>query len=136
MKPLQHEDYESLAAFRYGMRKFLRFSREELATNAQLTPEQYEAILALRAFGGNAGLTIGELGERLQVKHHTAVSLVDKLVTRGVVVRSSGAEDRRRVYVKLTRAGRDLLAKTAAVHRQEMRQRSAELIAALRRLQR
>ena len=86
MKPLRNEDYEALAGFRYGMRKFLRFSKDELRRHGQLTPEQYEAMLALRAFGTARGLTVGQLSERLQVKHHTAVTLVNKLVERGAAM--------------------------------------------------
>jgi DNA-binding MarR family transcriptional regulator len=100
------------------MRKFLSFSKHALA-KADLTPEQYEAMLALKAFPGSAGLTIGQLGERLQVKHHTAVSLVDKLEAGALVVRERGVEDRRHVYVRLTAT---------------MRERSPEMIDALLRL--
>ena len=136
MKPkLKNEDYEALASFRYAMRKFLRFSKITLAAEAGLTPEQYEALLALKAFRSSSGLNIGELSERLQVKHHTAVSLAGKLVARKLVARKSGARDRRQVNLKLTAAGDSLLARMAAIHRQEMRIRSVEMIDALVRLQ-
>lgn len=135
MKGLSYHDYQALAEFRYAMRKFLRFSKDELAQHARLTPEQYEAMLALRAFAEDRGLTVGQLSERLQVKHHTAVTLVNKLVERAVASRTHGTADRREVYVKLTPKGIELLEKTAAVHRKELRKRSAELIAALQRLQ-
>jgi DNA-binding MarR family transcriptional regulator len=135
MKPLRNEDYEALAGFRYGMRKFLRFSKDELRRHGHLTPEQYEAMLALRAFGTARGLTVGQLSERLQVKHHTAVTLVNKLVERGAASRTQGTSDRREVYVKLTPQGTNVLETTASVHRREIRDRSAELIAALERLQ-
>src|SRR4029077_18020620 len=63
---LQAEDYEALAAFRYAIRKFLRFSKEALA-GAKLTPEQYEALLAIKSRGAN-GLTVGGVGGRAQGK--------------------------------------------------------------------
>jgi DNA-binding MarR family transcriptional regulator len=135
MTTLRHDDYEALAEFRYGMRKFLRFSKDELAQHARLTPEQYEAMLALRAFATDRGLTVGKLSERLQVKHHTAVTLVNKLVEREVASRTHGTTDRREVYVKLTPKGTELLEKTASIHRKEIRKRSSDLIAALLRLQ-
>jgi DNA-binding MarR family transcriptional regulator len=128
------EDYEALANFRYAMRKFLSFSKRTLTAKADLTPEQYEAMLALKAFPGSAGLTIGQLGERLQVRHHTAVSLVDKLEAGGLVVRERGVDDRRHVYVRLTGTGSRVLAQVALLHRQEMRVRSPEMIDALLRL--
>jgi DNA-binding MarR family transcriptional regulator len=133
---LENGDYVALATFRYRLRKFLRFSKDLLATEARLTPEQYEALLALKAFSSAHGLLVGELSERLQVKHHTAVSLTDKLVRRKLVTRKRGATDRRRVYVKLTAAGAALVARLAWFHRGELRARSAELIAALQALQR
>lgn len=131
---LQSHDYEALAAFRYAMRKFLRFSKEELAARAELTPEQYEALLAIRAFGSKRGLTIGDLSERLQVKHHTAISLVDKLAARKLIVRRPSTEDRRHVFVQLTPKGRGLLSSVAAIHRRELKTRSPEMIDALKRL--
>jgi DNA-binding MarR family transcriptional regulator len=133
VKLLSH-DYVALATFRYAMRKFLRFSKEALAARADLTPEQYEALLATRAFGSKRGLTIGELSERLQVKHHTAINLVDKLEARNLILRRPSTEDRRHVYVRLTRKGSDTLASVAGIHRRELKVRSPEMIDALKRL--
>ena len=128
------DDYEALAAFRYAMRKFLNFSKRALAAEAHLTPEQYEALLALKAFSGETGLTITQLSERLQVKHHTAISLINKLENLRLLRRMSGTADRREVYVSLTAAGSRVLSKVAALHRREMRIRSPEMIEALLRL--
>jgi DNA-binding MarR family transcriptional regulator len=131
---LRQQDYETLAAFRYAMRKFLRFSKAVLA-EAGLTPEQYEALLALKSFRSSTSLNISELSERLQVKHHTAVSLVGKLVRGKLVARVTGDGDRRHVHLKLTARGDALITRMAAIHRQEMRTRSGEMIEALVRLQ-
>lgn len=126
-------DYEALARFRYVLRKFLRFSKD-LLVRRSLIPEQYEAMLAIAAFGGPDGLVIRERSERLQVKHHTAVSLVDKLRGRKLASKTRGRSDRRQVHVQLTRTGAKLLAEIAGLHRAEMRKRSPELVAALERL--
>ncbi|MEY2565358.1 MAG: hypothetical protein QOH88_3551 [Verrucomicrobiota bacterium] len=131
---LQQEDYEALAAFRYAMRKFLRVSIAVLA-EAGLTPEQYEALLALRASERANGLNITALSERLQVRHHTAVTLVGKLVGRKLLARISNESDRRHVNLRLTAAGASILKRMAAIHRRELRNRSAEMIDALLRLQ-
>jgi len=125
-------DYQSLADFRFGLRKFLRFSKEYLIGEADLTPEQYEALLAIRAFPGKNGLLIGELSHRLQVKHHTAVSLAEKLVRRKLVSRRRGTSDRRKVYLRLTGSGTTLVARLARRRRDELRTLIDELIAALR----
>jgi DNA-binding MarR family transcriptional regulator len=117
------------------LRKFLRFSKELLATEANLTPEQWEALLALKVFSTNQGLLVGELSERLQVKHHTAVSLTDKLARQNLVTRTRGTSDRRKVHVELTRSGAALVNRLAVLHREKLRSLSAELIAALQALQ-
>jgi DNA-binding MarR family transcriptional regulator len=129
------DDYEALAAFRYAMRKFLTFSKRTLASDASLTAEQYEALLALKAFGGPTGLTLTDLSERLQIRPHSAVSLVDKLEAVHLVRRQPAVRDRRRVFVRLTAEGARVLAKVALLHRHEMRLRSPEMIEALQRLQ-
>ena len=133
---LRDSEYRPLADFRFGLRKFLRFSKELLAAEAKLTPEQYEAMLALRAFSGETGLLIGQLSHRLQVKHHTAVSLAEKLVRRKLVARRREPKDRRKVYLTLTDAGASLLEKLALRHRAELRRLSDELIRALRAINR
>ena len=133
--PIPEQEFQHLAGFRYGLRKFLRFSKEYLAGEANVTPEQYEALLALKAFSHKHGLLVGELSERLQVKHHTAVSLTDKLAQRKLVSRKRGTVDRRQVHVQLTSAGAALVTKLAAAHRERIRALAPELLAALKALQ-
>jgi DNA-binding MarR family transcriptional regulator len=131
---LSPEDYAALAEFRYAMRKFLRFSKCLLAEKAKLTPEQYEALLALKVLGTEEGETVGLLSERLQVVHHTAVSLTNKLLEAGLITKESGLTDRREVRMKLTKAGESVLAPMAAMHREKMRVLSPEMIKALTHL--
>ena len=88
-----------LAAFCYHLRQFLKFS-EDAAQAAGLTPRQYQALLAIKGFPGRECLTIGELAEQLQIAHHTAVELVDRLSAQKLVERAYGTEDRRNVFVK------------------------------------
>lgn len=133
--PPDHVNFQPLASFRYALRKFLRFSKEFLAAEAKLTPEQYEALLALKAFSNKQGLLVGELSERLQVKHHTAVSLTDKLAHRKLVTRKRGTKDRRQVYVQLTATGGALVTRLAAAHRQQLQSLAPEVLSALRELQ-
>ena len=135
MSRLTHQDYESLADFRYLLRKFLRFSKDFLRS-AGLSPEQYEALLAIKAFATSSGLTILHLSERLQVKHHSAVNTVDRLAERKLITRQTSATDRRQRHLKLTDRGEKLIEELAAAHRKEMRSRSPEMIKALQRLRR
>ena len=103
-KPLIKSQYETLAAFRYALRQFIHFS-EEAAHAAGITPQQYQALLAIKGFPGRESVTVGELAERLQLRHHSAVGLVDRLVAEKLVVRLPSAEDRRRVLIQLTLRG-------------------------------
>ncbi len=134
MQRLDPDDYEGLANFRYLLRKFLRFSKDFLRATAGLNPEQYEALLAVKAFAAPVGLTISELSERLQVKHHSAVNIVDRLAERKLITREAGETDRRRRHVQLTAKGEKLIEELAIAHRREIRLRSPEMIKALERL--
>ncbi len=117
---LPKSDYEALAEWRYELRRFLHFS-EEAAAAEGLSPQQHQALLAIKGFPDREDITIGELAEKLQVKHHSAVGLVDRLVADKLVEREHSAEDRRKVLVAVTPRGQRILTKLTAVHRQELR---------------
>ena len=74
------------------------------------------------------------VASRLQVKHHTVVSLLDKLEARKLATRKRAAADRRNVNVQLTKAGTLYLTHLAAIHHRELQQRSPEIIDALWRI--
>jgi DNA-binding MarR family transcriptional regulator len=134
MNVLKPEEYEALAELRYLGRKFLRFSKDLLRAKARLNPEQYEALLAIKAFPGNS-LTISQLSERLQVKHHSAVNIVDRLAERKLVRRQANERDRRERHIELTAKGETLIEELATVHYRELSRRSEEMIKGLKRLQ-
>jgi DNA-binding MarR family transcriptional regulator len=134
MTHLHSDDYEALAELRYLGRKFLRFSKDLLRAKAGLNPEQYEALLAMKASSSPKGLTISQLSERLQVRHHSAVNIVDRLMERKLVIREAGETDRRRRHVQLTAKGEKLIEELASVHHKELRNRSEEMIQGLERL--
>jgi DNA-binding MarR family transcriptional regulator len=134
MSRLNSDDYKALAELRYLGRKFLRFSKDLLRAEAGLNPEQYEALLAIKAFASPKGVFISQLSERLQVKHHSAVNIVDRLVERKLVTRTAGETDRRRKHVLLTAKGEQLIEELAAVHLRELRARSSDMIRGLEQL--
>ena len=134
MTSLRPDDYEALAEIRYLGRKFLRFSKDLLRATAGLNPEQYEALLAVKAFSSEKGVTISQLSERLQIKHHSTVNIVDRLVERKLVTRVAGQADRRQRHVALTAKGEKLIEELAAVHWRELRNRSGDMITTLERL--
>jgi DNA-binding MarR family transcriptional regulator len=102
MPRVEPGDYEALANFRYLLRKFLRFSKDFLSAKSHLSPEQYEALLAIKVFASSGGLNISQLSERLQVRHHSAVNIVDRLVERKLITRTAVRSDRRRRFLELT----------------------------------
>lgn len=118
--------YEALAALRHGLRGFLQFS-QDAATGSGLTPQQHQALLAIKGFPGREHLSIGELAERLHLRHHSAVGLVDRLSARELVRRDYAEADRRRVEVRLTARGEALLRKLSAAHLAELRRLGPEL---------
>ena len=104
MESLTLSDYTSLAELRYQIRCFLSFS-EQAARAAGLEPRQHQLMLSLKGLPPGARPTIGEVAERLQIQHHSAVELVDRLVERGAVRREHTRADRREVLLRLTRRG-------------------------------
>lgn len=113
--------YEALAAFRYELRRYLRYS-EEMTRRHGITPLQYQLLLHVKGFPGREHASVSELAERLQAKHHGVVALVTRSETAGLVERRVDAEDRRVVHVYLTIKGEQKLAKLAELHRRELLQ--------------
>src|SRR5579859_2411547 len=107
---LATRDYAHLAAFRHALRGFLRFS-EGAAADAGLTGQHYQAMLVLRACVEGRRVTINDLAQQLFIKHNSAVGLVDRLVQERLVVREVSTADRRKVELRLTERGRQVLAK-------------------------
>ncbi|MDA8056651.1 MAG: MarR family transcriptional regulator [Actinomycetota bacterium] len=114
------DDYRSILRFRTRLRRFLAWSAEQ-ARRAGLTPAQHQLLLAVRGLAGPSGPTIGELASCLQLRHHSAVELVDRAEQAGLVHRSVDAEDRRVVRVTLQPKGAAALEALTAVHAEELR---------------
>jgi DNA-binding MarR family transcriptional regulator len=119
------DEYQALAAFRHALRKFLHFS-EQAAVAAGLTPQQHQALLAVKG-SLDESLTIGELAERLQLRHHSAVGLVNRLVSQRLLKRHRSTTDRRQVHLMLTSSGECLLRNLSAAHREELRRVGPQL---------
>ena len=118
-RPLGQPEYEALAAFRLLLRRFLRFS--EAAANAiGLAPQQYQAMLAIKAYPGPDFISIKELAGQLLIKHNSAVELVNRLEGEGLVARRVSSLDRRQVDVQLTPLGTRTFEKLAAAHHAEL----------------
>ncbi len=129
-KRLRDRDYATLASFRRALRTFLAFS-EDAARAAGLTPQQHQAILAIRGLSPGIGMTIHDLAEQLLLKPQTAVELVDRLVDAGLARRQRDDVDRRRVFLLLTAKANRILEKLSLAHLDQIRRDAPDLIALL-----
>jgi len=123
-------DYRALARFRHLLRRFLAFS-EAAARSAGLQPHQHQLLLAAKGVPEGELPTIDVLARMLQLRHHSAVELVNRLARRGMVERFRSESDRRRVLVQITAAGERVLRKLSLQHRRELRSARVRLIHAL-----
>ena len=133
MKRLSLSDYQALAEFRYQIRKFLRFS-EQAVRETGLEPGQYQLLLAIKGMPEGVRPRIREVANRLQIQHHSAVELVNRLEAGGYVRRERAEDDRREVLLALTPKGERVLGELALHHHNELRSAAPSLVAALRRL--
>lgn len=119
-------DFEALAEFRFAIRSYLRFSDETVRQHG-LTPQHYQLLLALKGFPGREWATVGELADRLQLRHHSTVELVNRAQGNGLVQRHEDPDDGRTVRVVLTQEGQRLLALLSPLHRDQMQRMAAAL---------
>lgn len=115
---LRDADYRALADFRHALRLFTTFS-EAAATAAGLSPQQHQALLAIRG-AAEEEVTVGYVAKRLVLKPHSATGLIDRLEASGLVLRHQSKDDRRRSSLQLTTAAEILLANLSAAHRDEI----------------
>jgi len=129
---LNDQDYAALAEFRYALRQFQAFS-DENASQMGLTPQQHQALLALRAAPADDA-TVGFVARRLFLKPHSATGLIDRLEKQALVTRHASGADRRRAQLRLTPHALDILAKLSNTHREEIRRLRPLLTSMLDRL--
>ena len=119
-EPLTKPDFEALARFRFGIRRYLRFSEETVRQHG-VTPQQYQLLLAIKGFPGRDWAVVRELADRLQLRHHSVVELVNRAQAQDLVQRTTDPDDARAVRVVLTDQGEQLLGRLSALHRDELR---------------
>lgn len=125
-RPFTKDEYEALARFRYGLRRFLRFS-EIAVRKSDLRPQQYQLLLAIKGYPGRDWATVGETAERLQIEHNSAVGLADRCERLGLIRREDHPTDRRVIVLRLTDKGEEVLSGLVQVHREEL-QRLSDLL--------
>jgi DNA-binding MarR family transcriptional regulator len=127
---MRQSDYRVLAEFRYEIRRFMNFS-EAAARKAGIEPHQHQALLVLKGLPAFQIATVGVLAERLQIRHHSAVELANRLESKGLIRRSRGQADRREILLGLTRRGEKLLQELTVSHRTELRMVGPKLVGSL-----
>jgi len=133
MKKLTLADYQALAEFRYQIRKFLHFSEKAVQAGG-LERGQYQLMLAIKGMPPGVRPRIRDLANRMQIQHHSAVELINRLESGGYVRRERARDDRREVLLVLSPKGERVLAELALHHHEELRSAAPRLVAALRRL--
>jgi DNA-binding MarR family transcriptional regulator len=133
VRDLTVKQYRLLAELRYQIRRFLAY-RDQIARDNGLEPQQYQALLSIRGAPQGTEVTVGRLAQRMLVRHHSAVEMVDRLGTHGLVTRTRHPEDRRKMLVRLTAKGERVLRELALSSREELKDSGPALAALLRRL--
>jgi DNA-binding MarR family transcriptional regulator len=123
-------EYGALAELRYRIRRFLQ-EGDEAAHQAGLEPQQYLLLLAIRGLPEGRDATIRTLADRLSLRHHSTVELIDRMEARGYVRRSRGKEDRRQVLVSLQPRGEKLLEQVVEQRIIELRSHGRALVEAI-----
>jgi len=127
------EEYRALAELRYLIRHFVS-EGDAVARAARLEPQQYLLLLAIRGLPEGEEGTIRTLAERLALKHHSAVELIDRLELHGYVRRMRGRDDRRRVLVSLLPRGERILEQVVRHRIGELRSHGHALVRAIDQL--
>ena len=130
---IRTEQYRALAELRHQIREFLS-EGDRAARAVGLEPQQYLLLLMIRGLAEGQAATIRTLAERLTLKHHSAVELVDRLEGNGLVRRARARDDRRNVIVSLLPRGERMLEEVARQRFDELRSNGHELVRAIERL--
>lgn len=125
----------NLAEFRYELRRFLHFS-ECSAVAAGLQPQQHQLLLQVAGAPDGETVTIAYAAERLSLRHHSVVELVDRSEREGLLARVADSVDRRRAILRVTEKGERILGRLAEDHARELNELAPRLGRALKRIRR
>jgi DNA-binding MarR family transcriptional regulator len=125
---------EALAEFRYHLRTFTHFS-EQAAHGVDLHPQQHQLLLQIAGTPNGSLASIAYAAERLGLRHHTVVELVDRSVAEGLLIRTEDPNDGRRVILAITKKGRKILQNLSEYHARELRELGPRLIRSLKNIE-
>ena len=127
---ITENEYRALGELRHLIRKFVQ-EGDVTAKQAGLEPQQYLLLLAIRGLPSGQEATISTLADRLSLRHHSTVELIDRMEAHGYVKRIRGREDRRQVLVSLQARGAKLLERVVEQRIIELRSNGRALVAAI-----
>jgi len=127
---ISEHQYQALAELRYRIRRFLQ-EGDTKAKQAGLEPQQYLLLLTIRGLPAGKEASIRALAERLSLRHHSTVELIDRMEARGYVKRLRGREDRRQVLITLQPRAEKLLEKVVEQRIIELRANGRALVQAI-----
>jgi DNA-binding MarR family transcriptional regulator len=127
---ISEREYSALAELRHLIRRFVQ-EGDATARQAGLEPQQYLLLLAIRGLPPGQEASIRAVAERLSLRHHSTVELIDRMEARGYVKRVRGREDRRQVLISLQPRGEKLLEKVVEQRIIELRANGRELVQAI-----
>jgi DNA-binding MarR family transcriptional regulator len=122
---------KAVAECRFLIERYLK-QANDAARSAGLESQQYQGLLAVGSLHDGGRATIGELADRMQIVHHSAVELTDRMERRGLIRRERSGGDHRRVFLVVTPLGRKLLRRLASNRVAEIREAAPSLIHALK----
>jgi DNA-binding MarR family transcriptional regulator len=114
-------DYQIQASFRRALRQFLHFS-EEQSRKHDITPQQHLVMLSIRGNTAYPKVTVSDVAEAMQMRHHSASLLVDRCVKRHLLSRVEDPDDRRRVMLSLTPEGQRVLDDITRANRLQLKE--------------
>lgn len=124
-------DLSSVTAFELPLFQALRRLQQagevhakRLARFGGLTPMQ---LMILQVLAGEARLTASDLSGRVSLTAATLSGMLDRLEERGLLHRQRDDQDRRRQWLLLSDAGRELVQQAPSLLPPEFRQRFAAL---------
>ena len=120
---MKNYEFRILTAIRRVIRSVDRYSRR-INTELGLTTPQ---LLCLDALGKHGHIITKELAQKVNLSESTVIGIVDRLEAKQYVTRDRSKEDRRKVYLSLTEAGKGILESTPSLLQDKLSSALSEL---------
>ena len=90
---------------------FYRILGKPVPMNSDITPGAYYAMVYLKK---HESLSMTDLGKMLEISKPNVTALINKLIVKGFVIRTSDQQDRRIIMIRLSAKGIQFIEKLAA----------------------